>query len=129
MNFKKLLEKVMDSDPYVRFVAISDMNGNMIDSKTKQGISNFLPPREMDSSIKRAVDSWKSRNKVDSYLGQGRYVLAVYDNVKRITVRVDDEHIMLVALDNRGGQKDLVERITAILEGDYTIPITSGPQY
>ena len=129
MSFKKLLEKVMDCEPYVRFVAISDMNGNMIDSKTKQGISNFLPPREMDSSIKRAVDSWKSRNKVDNYLGQGRYVLAVYDNVKRFTVRIDDEHIMLVALDNRGGQKDLVERITAILEGDYTIPITSGPQY
>ena len=129
MNFKKLLEKVMDSDPYVRFVAISDMNGNMIDSKTKKGISNFLPPREMDSSIKRAVDSWKSRNEVDNYLGQGRYVLAVYDNVKRITVRVDDEHIMLVALDNRGGHKDLVERITAILEGDYTVPLTHGPQY
>jgi len=119
----------MDSDPYVRFVAISDMNGNMIDSKTKKGISNFLPPREMDSSIKRAVDSWKSRNEVDNYLGQGRYVLAVYDNVKRITVRVDDEHIMLVALDNRGGHKDLVERITAILEGDYTVPLTHGPQY
>ena len=129
MNFKKLLDRVMDCDPYVRFAAISDMNGNIIDSKTKLGISNFLPVQEMDSSIKRAVDSWKSRNKVDNYLGQGRYVLAVYDNVKRITVRIDDEHIMLVALDNRGGQKDLVERITAILEGDYTIPITSGPQY
>ena len=129
MNFKKLLERVMDSDPYVRFVAISDMNGNTIDSKTKQGISNFLPPREMDSSIRRAVDSWKSRNNVDNYLGKGRYVVAVYDKVKRITIRVDDEHIMLVALDNRGGQKDLVERIMAILEGDYTIPLTPGPQY
>ncbi len=129
MNFKKLLEKVMDSDQYVRFAAISDMNGHTIDSKTKQGISNFLPAKEMDFSIKRAAESWKSRNKVDNYLGQGRYVLAVYENVKRITVRVDDEHIMLVALDNRGGQKDLVERITAILEGDYTIPLTPGPQY
>ena len=128
MNFKKFLENVMDSDPYVRFVAISDMDGKMIDSKIKQGISNFLPPREMDFSMKRAVDSWKSRNNVDHYLGQGRYVLAVYDNVKRITVRLDDEHIMLVVLDNRGGQKDLVERIMAMLEGDYTVPITPGPQ-
>ena len=119
----------MDSDPYVRFVAISDMNGNTIDSKTNQGITNFLPPREMDSSIRRAVDSWKSRNKVDNYLGQGRYVLAVYDNVKRVTIRIDDEHIMLVALDNQGGHKDIVERITAILEGDYTIHLTPGPQY
>ena len=129
MNFKKLLDRVMDCDPFVRFAAISDMNGNIIDSKTKLGISNFLPVQEMDSSIKRAVDSWKSRNKVDNYLGRGRYVLAVYDNVKRVTLRIDDEHIMLVALDNRGGQKDIVERITAILEGDYTIPITPGPQY
>ena len=129
MNFKKLLDRVMDCDPYVRFVAISDMNGNKIDSKTKPGISNFLPAQEMSSSIKRAVDSWKSRNKVDNYLGQGRYVLAVYDNVKRVTLRINDEHIMLVALDNRGGHKDIVERITAILEGDYTIPVSPGPQY
>jgi len=129
MNFKKLLEKVMDCDPYVRFVAISDMNGNTIDSKTKPGISNFLPAQEMNSSIIRAVDSWKSRNEVDNYLGRGRYVLAVYDNVKRVTIRIDDEHIMLVALDNRGGHKDIVERITAILEGDYTVPLTPGPQY
>jgi len=42
MNFNKLLEKVMDCDAYVRFAAISDMDGNMIDSKTKLGISNFL---------------------------------------------------------------------------------------
>jgi len=128
MNFSKLIEQIMNCDAYVRFVAIGDMNGNIIDSKTKQGISNFLPLHEMNSSIKRAVDSWKSRNKVDNYLGQGRYVLAVYDNVKRITVRLDDEHVMLVALDNQGGQKDVCDRIMAILGGDYTVPITSGPQ-
>ena len=128
MSFSKLVEKIMNCDQYVRFVAISDMDGNMIDSKTKQGISNFLPSHEMHSSIKRAVESWKSRKEVDKYLGQGQYVLAVYDNVKRITLRLDDEHVMLVALDNRGGQKDIVERIMAILGGDYTIPITPGPQ-
>ena len=129
MNYQKLLEKVMDCDPYVRFAVISDMNGTKINSKTKQGISNFLPPKEMDSSIKRAVESWNSRNNVDEYLGKGRYVIAVYDNVKRATIRIDDEHILLVALDNRGGQKDIIERITAILERDYTKPITPGPQY
>jgi len=129
MSFSKLVETIMNCDPYVRFVAVSDMNGNIIDSKTKQGISNFLPSQEMDFSIKRAVDSWKSRNQVDNYLGKGRYVLAVYDNVKRVTLRLDDEHVMLVALDNRGGQKDIVERIMAVLEGDYTVPMTPGPQY
>ena len=82
----------------------------------------------MESSIRRAVDSWKSRNQVDEYLGKGRYVLAVYDNVKRVTLRLDDEHVMTVALDNRGGQKDIVERIMAVLGGDYTVPITPGPQ-
>ena len=55
--FKKLLDRVMDCDQYVRFAAVSDMKGNTIESKTKQGISNFLPAQEMDSSIKRAVDS------------------------------------------------------------------------
>ncbi|PIN82153.1 MAG: hypothetical protein COV65_07955, partial [Nitrosopumilales archaeon CG11_big_fil_rev_8_21_14_0_20_33_24] len=62
------------------------------------------------------------------FLGKNRYVVAVYDNVRRFTVPIDDEHLMLVTLDNKGGQKDMIERILSILEGDYTKSIFSGPQ-
>ena len=128
MAFEKLLDKIMDCDPYVRFATISDMNGNHINSVIQKDITNFLPPEEMNDSIQQAVNMWKFRNKVQRYVGKGHYVLAVYDKVKRVTIPIGDKHLLLVALDNRGGQKDIVERIRNILSGDPTRPITWGPQ-
>lgn len=129
MNITKLLDTVMQCDHYVRFAVILDSNGNKIDSRTKDGITNFLPPVEMELSIEHAIDSWKFRKKLSKYVGKNQFVLAVYDNVRRVTLPIDDSHLMLVAFDNKGGQADIVNRIQTILEGDYTKPISHGPQY
>lgn len=128
MNYTKLLDKVMDCESYVRFAIIIDSHGNKIESRLKEGTTNFLPFREMNESLEFALNSWKFRTKNATFLGKTRYVIAVYDNVRRFTVPIDDEHLMLVTLDNKGGQKDMIERILSILEGDYTKPIFSGPQ-
>lgn len=128
MNYTKLLDKVMDCESYVRLAIIIDSHGNKIESRLKEGTTNFLPLREMNESLEFALNSWKFRTKNAMFLGKTRYVIAVYDNVRRFTVPIDDEHLMLVTLDNRGGQKDMIERILSILEGDYTKPVFSGPQ-
>ena len=129
MNYDSLLEKIMDSDPYVRFATISDLNGKQIKSKIRKGITNFLPSQEMDASIKLAANMWKFRNKVQHFVGKGQYVLAEYDKVRRVTIPLDNNHLLLVALDNNGGQKEIIERIRNILDWDPTQPITRGPQY
>jgi hypothetical protein len=128
MSYTKLLDKVMNCESYVRYAVIIDNNGNKIESRQKEGTTNFLPPKEMNDSLEFALDSWKFRIKNTPFLGKNRYVIAVYDNVRRFTIPIDDEHLMLVTLDNKGGQKDMIERILSILEGDYTKPVFSGPQ-
>ena len=106
-----------------------DKDGNKKESRIKENTENFLPPEEMDMSFNHALNAWKFRKNFSKFVGKSKYVLAVYDKVRRVTVPIDDEHLMLVAFDNRGGQKDIVDRILAILERDYTKPITPGFQY
>lgn len=128
MAFEKLVDKVLSAEPNVRFVIVLDKNGNKVGSKQRDGTKNLLPQEEFDKSLEHALNAWKFRSSMKDYLGKNEYVLAVYDKIRRFTIPVDDEHIMLVTLDNSGGQKDLIDRIMGILEGDYTKPISTGPQ-
>ena len=119
----------MNSDSFVRFAVIIDKNGNKLDSVKQQGIENFLPSDILDMTIEYAVNSWQFRRSFNQYVGNNQYVLAAYDNVRRVTFPIDDDHLLLVAVDNRGGIMDIIERIQAILDRDYIRPITAGFQY
>jgi hypothetical protein len=128
MNISQFLDRVMECDPYVRFAVVIDTYGKKIDFRQKEGVTNFLPPEEMEDSIRHALHAWEFRKKISGFVGKNQFVLAVYDNVRRITLPVGVNHLLLVALDNKGGQKDLVENILAIIGEDYTKPISPGMQ-
>ena len=118
----------MECDPYVRFAVVIDTYGKKVDFRQKEGVENFLPPEEMDDSIRHALHAWEFRKKISGFVGKNQSVTAIYDKVRRITLPLGEDRLLLVALDNKGGQKDLVENILAIIGGDYTKPISPGIQ-
>lgn len=128
MSYSKLLKKVMNCESYVRYAVVLNDEGKVVEQRIKNGIKNFLPAEQMKISFKHATDAWKFRNSMVEFLGKSKYVLAVYDNVRRITIPINNEYLLLVIVDNRGGQKDVVERVLAIISGDYTKQISPGPQ-
>lgn len=128
MSFPKLLEKVMNCDSYVRFAVILDHTGNPLEQRIKNDVQNFLPYKQMKMSFKHAIDAWNFRTSMVEFLGNSKYVLAVYDNVRRIIIPINDDCLLLVVVDNRGGQKNIIDRILAIISGDYTLSITPSPQ-
>jgi len=128
MSYSKLLEKVMNCESYVRYAVVLNSEGKLVEEKIKNDIENFLPTEQMKISFKHAINAWKFRNNMIEFLGKSKYVLAVYENVRRITIPINNDHLLLVIVDNRGGQKDVVERVLAIISGDYTKQISSGPQ-
>ena len=119
----------MECDPYVRFAVVIDIYGKKVDFRQKEGVENFLPPKEMDDSIRHALHAWEFRKKISGFVGKNQSVTAIYDKVRRITLPLGEDRLLLVALDNKGGQKDLVENILAIIGGDYTKPISPGIQH
>ena len=110
----------MDLDENVRFAGICNMEGHLELKKQREGVEPLLSPSETDETLQNAVSSWKSRMKHYDKIGKGLYTLAVYEKLRRVTIPLPDNYLLLVTIGKEGGQKQIVDRILNQLYGDYT---------
>ncbi len=121
MKCETLVDKILDSDHHVRFAAIFDMSGSIKASKERKGITRMLSPDETGKWASVAVAAWKNREHLYPMIGEGQYVLAVYKNLKRITMPVGKNHLIYVTFDNDGGQEDIIRAVLNQKPG-YGVP-------
>ncbi len=121
MKCETLVDKILDSDHHVRFAAIFDMTGSIKASKERKGITRMLSPDETGKWASTAVNAWKNRERLYPMIGEGQYVLAVYKNLKRITMPVGKNHLIYVTFDNDGGQEDIIRAVQNQKPG-YGVP-------
>jgi hypothetical protein len=96
MDYKRIYETIMKSDPKIRLVTICDLNGKIMHSEHREGVKNLLTPEESKKSLELAVKAWKTRSELASKIGKGKYVLAEYEKLKRITMPLGDSHLLYV---------------------------------
>jgi hypothetical protein len=95
MNYQKLYVDIMNIDSKIRLVTICNINGKVMYSDHRQGVKNLLSPEESKESLELAINSWKTRSKLAPKIGKGKYVLAEYENIKRITIPFGDNHFSM----------------------------------
>ncbi len=120
MEHEKLLNIIMDLDENIRFAGICNMEGRLELKKQREGVEPLLSPSDTDETLQNAVSSWKSRMKHYDKIGKGLYTLAVYEKLRRVTIPLPDNYLLLVTIGKEGGQKQIVDRILNQLYGDYT---------
>jgi len=121
IDYNQKLERIFKIDENVRFAVVSDMDGNPIVSKSRQGVDMYLSPADTRETLQHAVSAWKSRTKHYDKIGNGIYTLAVYEKLRRVTVPLKSGNLLLVTIDNRGGQHQIVDKIlNEVLYHDYT---------
>ena len=86
MNYQRIHSNIMKLDPNVRMVTICDSNGKIMFSDHRPEVSNLLSPEESKKSLEMAINAWQSRNELAAKIGKGKYVLAEYEKIKRITL-------------------------------------------
>src|SRR5215472_2508108 len=96
MDYKGIHEAIMKIDPKIRLVTICDLNGKIVNSDHRQGVKNLLSPQESKKSLQLAVDAWKTRSELAPKIGKGKYVLAEYEKIKRITMPLGESHLLYV---------------------------------
>ena len=98
---EKLLDMLMDFNPLVRFTAVCTHDGEIEWSSQRDDVSNIVPLEETKSSIKRAAESWKARKELsENGTGRGMYTITAYEKIKRITIPMDDDHILFISTNN-----------------------------
>jgi hypothetical protein len=121
MKCETLVDKLLDSDHHVRFAAIFDMSGNIKASKERKGIVRMVSSDKTKEWASVAVNAWKNREQLYPMIGEGQYVLAVYKNLKRITMPVGENHLIYITFDNDGGQEDIIRAVQNQKPG-YGVP-------
>lgn len=127
-EFENLIKRIMDSDVNIRVCIISDIEGNILVTSHRDGITNYLSPEETAASLKRAATAWKARKELYPKIGKGMYAVAAFEKITRITFPLGDNNLIFVSLGSdqvrtdlhAGGQKQIVQHVLNILSGDPT---------
>jgi hypothetical protein len=114
MDYRKTYEDIMNIDENIRFVTIFDINGKIRYSDHRQGIEILLTPEESKKSLKLALDGWKTRSELAPKIGKGKYVLAEYENIKRITMPLGDSHLLYVTTNVEANHSKIISGIRDI---------------
>ena len=128
MVFEQLLQRIMDSDVNIRHSIVSDAKGNIITVNHRTGVTNYLSEEETAASLVRAASAWKARKQLSPKIGMGLYAVAAFEKITRITLPLGENNLLFVSLGSdkvrrdlhEGGQKQVVEHLLNILDGDPT---------
>jgi len=111
-----LLNMVMESNPNIRYGAICDLEGKILWNTHREGVQNILTLEETKKSLQRAIDSWKAREELASKIGPGKYAIVAYDKIKRLTLPLDNRHLLFLSIDNQAGKPDRTDDIVKIVD-------------
>jgi hypothetical protein len=114
MNYQKLYTDIMNIDTKIRLVTICDINGKVMFSDHRQGVKNLLSTEESKESLELAINSWKIRSKLAPKIGKGKYVLAEYEKIKRITMPLGDNHLLYITTEPEADHSNIINRIHSL---------------
>lgn len=110
-DYKRIYEQILNIDPKIRLVTICDSNGKMMYSDYREGIENLLTAEESKKSLNLAVNAWKIRRNLASKIGKGKYVIAEYEKVKRITIPLGSNHLLYITTEVEADHSNIIQKI------------------
>jgi hypothetical protein len=96
LSVQEMLTRVMKSDDRIRYATVCDMEGQVLGTEIQEGLKPLLNEEEHKEALVYAVNSMKVRQKLSAKLGKNQYVLAVYDNLCRLTMPIGNKYMLLL---------------------------------
>ena len=84
----------MDLDSKIRFVGVCDESCETRFGGQREGVKDLLSHEETKKSSLQAMARWGLRNSVAPKVGKGKYAMAEYQKIKRITFPLDADHLL-----------------------------------
>ena len=123
MDYDSLCKQIINLDPKVRFAGICDDTGEIKYGGQREGVKNLLSPEETKRSNLQALARWGLRNALIAKTGKGIYAMAEYEKIKRITLPLENDHLLLVTTEVEADHRRIINNILKLLQhssNDYT---------
>ena len=111
IEYESFVNRLFNLDKNIRFVAVANKSGEILAKGSKPNTPLLLSPEETQETLHHAISAWKSREKHYSKIGEGLYTLAVYEKLRRATIPLPSGNLLLVTIDNAGGQQQIMDKI------------------
>lgn len=116
MNFKELLEMIIKLSEDIRFTAIFDKYGMIVEKIRRDETSLMLDEYDTQTMLREAASLWYHRRNLANKLGNGHYSMTVYDNLIRITMPLTADYFIIISHDNLDDQPSFVKKIRQVLD-------------
>ena len=116
MDYNKLCKDILNLDPKVRFAGICDDSGEIKYGGQREGIKNLLSAEETKKSNLQALARWGLRNALAAKTGKGRYAMAEYEKIKRITVPLENDHLLLVTTEVEADHRSIINNVLKLVQ-------------
>ena len=111
MDYDKLCKEILELDSKVRFAGVCDETGEIKFGGQREGITNLLTAEETKKSNLQAMARWGLRNSLSPKVGKGKYAMAEYEKMKRITFPLDSDHLLLVTTEVNADHVRIISNI------------------
>lgn len=115
MDYERLSKDILNLDPKIRFAGICDETGEIRFGGQREGVNNLLSPEETKKSNLQALARWGLRNALAPKTGKGRYAMAEYEKIKRITVPLENYHLLLVTTEVEADHGRIIDNVLQLL--------------
>jgi hypothetical protein len=115
MDYDNLCKSILNLDSKIRFAGICDESGEIKHGGQKEGVANILSNEETRKSNLQALARWGLRNSLSSKIGRGKYAMAEYEKIKRITIPLDDDHLLLITTEVAADHAQIISNALKLL--------------
>ena len=116
MDYGNLCKDILEQDQNVRFAGVSDDTGEIKYGGQRQGINNLLSSEETKRSNLQALARWSLRNSLAPKIGKGRYAMAEYERIKRITFPLENYHLLLITTEVNADHGKIINKVLDMIK-------------
>ena len=114
ISYDEICEVLLKVDPSIRYVGILD--GEKIIFRKRAGLYSLLNTSENVKSATHALMRWQSRRVFAAKFGMPLYAMAEYKLIKRITMQLKGNVILLVSMDKDAHHDKIIKKLLKIKE-------------
>ncbi|HEY6884167.1 MAG TPA: hypothetical protein VI278_09040 [Nitrososphaeraceae archaeon] len=111
-------KEVLNLDKYIRWIGITNKFGVLVNAEHREGLKPLLTEEENEDYASLTVTRHKTRTKFEPKVGKLIYAAGRYEKLNRVTIPINDNYYLLVALDVelKNFEEVIMEKVIPLVE-------------
>ena len=118
VDYSRLCKDILNLDLKVRYAGVCDETGETKYGGQREGTKSLLSPEETKKSNLQALARWGLRNSLYPKIGKGKYAMAEYEKLKRITFPLEEQesNLLLVTTEVDADHARIIDNVLKFLQ-------------